>query len=360
MIQFEKRPEPSRRVLIAVPFVAVILSVIGSSLFLLLIGRNPGAAMYSFFIAPFESFYSITEIAMKFGPLLLIAQALAVGFRAKVWNIGAEGQMIVGAIAASALPVFYSDSTSPLMLPAMILCGIAGGMAWAAIAAILRTRFNASEILVTLMLNSVAIQLLYYLVLGPWKDPMGFNFPQSVMFPEAALFPVLFPGMRLNLSIFLPLIFTVVIWVVMQRRFEGYKLVVSGLAPEAAAYAGFNSRAAIWFSLLLAGGAAGLAGMSEVAGPIGQLQRSITSGYGYSAIIVAYLGALHPIGICFAALLLAVISIGGDIALVSANVPIAAVRVFQGMLLVFYLAAYTFVSYRIHRPHTASRTGDTA
>lgn len=348
-IQFEKRPEPSRRALFAVPLVSVILATIGSSIFLTLIGKNAALAMYSFFIAPFESFYSITEILLKFGPLLLIAQALAVGFRAKVWNIGAEGQMIAGAIAASSLPILFNDTTSVVMLPAMILLGIVGGMVWAAIAAFLRVRFNASEILVTLMLNSVAIQLLYYLVLGPWKDPMGFNFPQSVMFQDAALFPVLFSGTRLNLSIVLPILFSVVIWVVMQRRFEGFKLIVSGMAPDAAAYAGFDGRKAIWISLLLAGGAAGLAGMSEVAGPIGMLQQSITSGYGYTAIIVAYLGALHPLGIVFAAFFLAVISIGGDIAMVSADMPISAVRVFQGMLLVFYLASYTFVHYRIHR-----------
>ncbi|QDY71074.1 ABC transporter permease [Qingshengfaniella alkalisoli] len=358
MIQFEKRDEPSRKALILVPLIAVALSIVGSSIFLTILGKPPLSAMYSFFVAPFESFYSITEILLKFGPLLLIAQALAVGFRAKVWNIGAEGQMIAGAVAASSLPILYNDSASPLMLPAMVLLGVLGGMAWAGVAALLKTRFNASEILVTLMLNSVAIQLLYYLVLGPWKDPMGFNFPQSVLFQDAALFPMLFAGARLNLSILLPLIFTVFVWILMQRRFEGFKLMVSGLAPDAASYAGFNNKRAIWFSLLLAGGAAGLAGMAEVAGPIGQLQRSITSGYGYSAIIVAYLGALHPVGIVFAAFFLAVISIGGDIALVSADIPISAVRVFQGMLLVFYLASYTFVTYRVHRARTPRTQGE--
>lgn len=354
-LEFEKRTELSRRMLIGVPLITIALSVIVSSLLLWALGKSPVLTMHSFFIAPFQSFYSITEIFLKFGPLLLIAQGLAMGFRAKVWNIGAEGQMVMGAIFASAVPVYFVDSTSPLLLPAMIVLGALGGMGWAAIAAFLRTRFNANEILVTLMLSSIALQVLYYLLLGPWKDPMGFNFPQSVMFQGEALFAPLFRGTRLNTSILIPVLFTIAIWIFMEKRFGGFRLVVGGLAPAAAGYAGFSANGAVWRSLLVAGFAAGLAGMSEIAGPIGQLQRSVTSGYGYSAIIVAYLGALNPIGIIFAAFFLSVIHIGGDIALVSADVPISAVHVFQGLLLVFYLATYTFVQYRL-RIVTAHKT----
>lgn len=346
-IKFEKRTELSRKMLIAVPVITIALSVFFCSLLLLALGKSPLLAMHSFFIAPFQTFYSITEIFLKFGPLLLIAQALAIGFRAKVWNIGAEGQMVMGAIFASAVPVYLVDSTSIFLLPAMIVMGALGGMGWAAIAAVLRTRYNASEILVTLMLSSIALQVLYYLLLGPWKDPMGFNFPQSVMFQDEALFSTLFRSARLNTSIIIPILFTIVAWIFMEKRFGGFKLVVGGLAPHAAGYAGFSANGAVWRSLLIAGFAAGLAGMSEIAGPIGQLQRSVTSGYGYTAIIVAYLGALNPIGIIFAAFFLSVIHIGGDIALVSADVPISAVHVFQGLLLVFYLATYTFVHYRL-------------
>lgn len=353
-LNFERRTEYSRSAMIAVPFITIGLSIILSSVLLLILGKSVPITLYSFFIAPFESFYSITEILLKFGPLLLIAQALAVGFRAKVWNIGAEGQMIMGAILASSVPVYFVDSTSIFLLPSMIVLGAAGGMGWAAIAAFLRTRFNANEILVTLMLTSIALQILYYLLLGPWKDPMGFNFPQTVLFQDEALFPPIFSGTRLNYSIIIPVLFTIVVWIFMEKRFGGFQLVVGGLAPKAATYAGFSAKGAVWRSLLLAGFAAGLAGMSEVAGPIAQLQRSITSGYGYSAIIVAYLGALHPIGIIFAAFFLAVIQIGGDIALVSAEVPISAVHVFQGLLLVTYLAAYTFVNYRLKPSHTHS------
>ena len=277
-IKFEKRDELSKPMLVAVPVITIVLSVIVSSLLLLALGKSPLLTMQSFFIAPFQTFYSLTEIFLKFGPLLLIAQALAIGFRARVWNIGADGQMIMGAIAASAVPVYLVDSTSVWMLPAMIVLGALGGMGWAAIAAFLRVRFNANEILVTLMLTSIALQFLYYLLLGPWKDPMGFNFPQSVMFQDEALFGTLFSGARLNTSIVIPILFTIAIWVFMQKRFGGFKLEVGGLAPMAAGYAGFSARRAVWISLLVAGMAAGLAGMSEIAGPIGQLQRSITSG----------------------------------------------------------------------------------
>ena len=352
LFQFEKRNSASKALIFATPFIAIAVTVLLSSAMLLIQRKSLQTTFYAFFIEPFESTYAISEIFLKFGPLLLIAQALAIGFRAKIWNIGAEGQMIMGAVLASSIPVYFTDSQSIFLLPAMIILGALGGMAWAAIAAFLKVRFNANEILVTLMLSSVALQILYYLLLGPWKDPMGFNFPQTVMFQDAALFPPIIFGFRLNYSLIIPLIFTIFVWIYMERRFGGFQLVVGGLAPNAARYAGYSSSGAVWKSLLIAGFAAGIAGMSEVAGPIGQLQRSVTSGYGYSAIIVAYLGGLHPVGIFFAAFFLSVIHIGGDYALVTADLPISSVHIFQGLLLVTYLASYTFVNYRFRSRKT--------
>lgn len=345
--EFERRPETSKKAIFVVPFITIFLTLLISSIMLFLQGHSLSLTFYAFFIEPFENTYAITEVFLKFGPLLLIAQALAIGFRAKIWNIGAEGQMIMGAVCAASVPVYFVDSTSLFLLPTMIILGALGGMFWAALAAFLRVKFNANEILVTLMLTSVATQFLYYLLLGPWKDPMGFNFPQTVMFQNEALFPTLVSGTRLNYSIFIPIMFTIAVYIFMEKRFGGFKLVVGGLAPQAASYAGFSAKGAVWKSLLIAGFAAGIAGMSEIAGPIGQLQRSVTSGYGYSAIIVAYLGGLHPIGIIFAAFFLATIHIGGDMALVTASLPISSVHIFQGMLLVLYLASYTFVNYRL-------------
>lgn len=346
-IQLEKRPEPSKRALLLAPFLAVAAAVIGLALVLSVLGKPAGPALHAYFLSPFSSFSTFGEVLLKFGPLLLIAQGLAIGFRSQVWNIGAEGQMIIGAVFASSLPILWNESESALILPAMVLLGVTGGALWAGIAAFLRVRFNASEILVTLMMNAIALQILFYLVLGPWKDPMGFNFPQSVLFQDAALFPVIIAGTRVNLSLIFPLIFTLLAWLLVSRSYEGFRLNVSGEAPDAARYAGFSGSRAVWLSLIIGGGAAGLAGMAEVAGPIGQLQRSITSGYGYSAIIVAFLGGLNPFGIALAAFLLAVVQIGGSTAMVAADVPYSAVRVFQGLLLVFSLIAFSFVTYRI-------------
>lgn len=232
------------------------------------------------------------------------------------------------------------------MWPTMLVLGALGGACWASITAFWRVRFNANEILVSLMLSLVALQLLNYLLVGPWKDPDGFNFPQSVMFQFDALVPTLFSGTRVNVSLLITLVLSLVAWLYMQRSFQGYKLQVGGLAPRAASYAGFSESRAIWLALLIGGSGAGLAGAAEVAGPLGQLQRSISTGYGYAAIIVAYLGGLHPIGIIFSALLMAALYIGGDNAMVSANLPIAAVRVFLGSVLLSYLVSVAFVRYR--------------
>ena len=229
----------------------------------------------------------------------------------------------------------------------MILAGMAGGMFWAGIAAYLRVRFNANEILVTFMLSSVALQILYYLVIGPLKNPSGFNFPQSMPFGDAALFGIILEGTRANASLLIGLAATVLAFVFMHHSLPGYKLMVSGFTPRAARYAGFAESQAVWLGLLIGGAAAGLAGVGEVAGPIGQLQRTISPGYGFAGIIVAFLGGLHPIGICFAALFMAVLYVGGDMALITVGIPKAATTIFQGMLLVFYLASYLFVYYRI-------------
>ncbi len=346
-LAFVRRERASTLAMIAAPVIAFILSILASLVLFIVLGKPAGQALYSLLLEPFLTWYAFSEVLLKMTPLLLIAQGLAIGFRANVFNIGAEGQLIIGAIAASALPVWFPEGDSIFMLPAMIVLGALGGMVWAGLAAGLRSRFNANEILVTLMLTLIATQVLNYLLLGPWKDPHGFNFPQSVMFPDAALLPVLLPGTRVNISLVGALIFSALAYILMRHRFSGFQLLVGGLAPKAAGYAGFSEKRAIWLSLLIGGLAAGLAGAGEVTGPLGQLQRSVSVGYGYSAIIVAYLGGLNPIGIVVSAFLMSVIYIGGDNAMVSANLPIAAVWVFQGLLLVFYLAGLTFIRQRI-------------
>jgi ABC-type uncharacterized transport system permease subunit len=343
------RERASRPMMLAAPFIALGLTCLASLILFAALGKPAGAALHALLLKPFLSWYSFTEVLLKMAPLLIIAQGLAIGFRANVFNIGAEGQFIIGAICASALPVWYPMGGVPFMWPLMIVMGALGGMAYALVAAGLRTRFGASEILVTLMMSLIAIQILNYLLLGPWKDPMGFNFPQSVMFPLDAILPTLFAGARTNVSLYFALVASVLAWVMMRHHFQGYQLQVGGMAPRAATYAGFDKRRAVWISLAVGGLAAGIAGASEVAGPMGQLQRSVASGYGYAAIIVAYVGGLNPIGIVASAFLISVVYIGGDAATVSAGLPVAATEVFQGMLLVFYLICLTFIRYRIEQ-----------
>ena len=349
MCKIVRRGRASRLAMVMVPFAALGMSVIASLVLFALYGKSPALALHALLLEPFLSWQSFSEVLLKMTPLLPIAQGLAIGFRANVFDIGAEGQYVMGAIAASALPVYFPKGDSMLMLPAMPLLGAMGGMLWASIAAGLRTRFNTNEILVTLMLmlSLIAIQVLNYLLLGPWKDPKGFNFPQSVMFPDATMLPTLIPGTRVSVALLLAGLVTVLAFVMMRYSFSGYKLLLGGLAPRADSYAGFSEKRAVWISLLIGGCAAGLAGACEVSGPLGQLQRSIPVGYGYAAIIAAYLGGLNPLGILASAFLMSVIYIGGDNAMVSADLPIAAVRVFQGMLLVFYLAGFTFIRYRL-------------
>ena len=335
--------------MIIVPLLAILLTLVCGTILLSLIGRSPSAVVHAFFIQPLSSRNGIGEILLKAGPLILIAQGLAIGYRANVWNIGAEGQLTVGAIAGAALAIRFETSNSPFLLPAMMVAGAAAGAAWAGIAAFLRVRFSASEILTSFMLSSIAIQLLYYLVTGPLRDPMGMNFPQSIVFGNAALFGVLIPGTRANTSLLMGLAATALAWFFMARTIHGFRLIVGGLAPDAARYAGYSASRSVWISLLIGGACAGLAGVGEVAGPLGMLQRSLSPGYGYAAIIVAFLGGLNPLGILFAGLLLALIYVGGDFAVVTAGVPNASATILQGMLLVFYLACSLLFTHRIVR-----------
>jgi len=349
MVKFtlEPRKEQSLLAPIVVTTLALLLTMLGGTILFMIYGVPPLKGLRAIFIEPLLSTYGIGEVLLKMAPLLLVAQGLAIGFRAGVWNIGAEGQLILGAIAASAVAIYFDGSTSIFLLPGMILAGMFAGIAWASIAAFLRTAFNANEILVTFMLTSVALQLLYYLVTGPMRDPMGFNFPQSITFGYHAMFPILIEGTRFNASIFMGIFATVGCWLFVKRSLVGYKLSVGGLAPRAAIYAGFSQKGAVWLALLIGGGAAGLAGVGEVSGPLGMLQRNVSPGYGYAAIIVAMLGGLNPIGIVFSSALMALIYVGGDFARLSVQLPNAVTGIFQGMLLTFYLGCSLLLTSRI-------------
>ena len=351
-LKFEQRTEPSVLMRYLSPLIAVGLMLASGMLLFLVLGKSPIAGFKIFFLNPIKDVYGVSELLLKATPLMLCAVGLSVGFRANVWNIGAEGQLLIGALAAGGVALAFPESHSPFLLPGMIVAGAVGGMLWAAIPAWLRTRFNANEILTSLMLVYVAQLMLSWLVHGPWMDPEGFNFPQTKLFQPHALLPILVPGTRVNAALFLAVGALIAGWVFMNRSFMGYQMKVAGQAENAGRYAGFSARRAIWLGMLVGGGMAGIAGMSEVAGPVGQITEHISPGYGFAAMIVAFVGRLNPIGIFFSSLLLALLYMGGEQAQQYLALPYSISNVFQGMLLFFLLASDVFINFR---PRLAGR-----
>jgi simple sugar transport system permease protein len=347
MIRLEPRLAPSRLAGWASPLLAALATLAVGYVLFSALGKDPWQAFHVFFVKPVETRYGVGELLLKAGPLMLCATGLAIGYRANVWNIGAEGQLTMGAICGGGVALAFVDSTSPLLLPAMLVAGALGGMAWAAIPALLRTRFNANEILVSLMLVYVAGHLLSFLVHGPWRDPEGFNFPQSRMFGDAALLPNLVAETRLNAGFVLALAAVAIGWTFISRSYTGFQMRVAGLAPAAANYAGISPNRTVWIGMLVGGACAGIAGVNEVAGPLGQLQPTASPGYGFAAIIVAFVGRLHPVGILFASLLMSLLYLGGESAQMTLALPSAVTGLFQGMLLFFLLASDVLINFRL-------------
>lgn len=347
MLKIEPRPQPSRQMAYLSPLIAVGLTLVTGVIFSVMVGLNPLSAFHAFFISPIDDLYGLGELGVKAAPLMLIAVGLAIGFRSNVWNIGAEGQLTFGAICGGGLALYFYEVESVWVLPIMIVGGAIGGMLWASIPAFLRTRFNTNEILVSLMLNYVAILLLSFLVHDPWRDPEGFNFPESRLFSDSALLPVVLEGTRLHLGMIIALVAVALGWIFVRKSFIGYQMQVAGLADLAALYAGFRRKRMVWIGLLVGGGAAGIAGLCEVAGPIGQLLPSVSPGYGYAAIIVAFVGRLHPVGILLASLLMSLLYLGGESAQMDLGLPSAITGVFQGVLLFYLLAADLFINFRL-------------
>jgi len=347
MIHLQRRASPSKLMGYMAPFIALLLTLAAGFVLFLLLGVPVGEAFRAYFITPISDLYGLAELGVKAAPLIMIAVALSLGFRAGVWNIGAEGQFILGGICGGAVALHFYEVEAAYVLPLMCLAGIAGGMLWAAIPALLRTTVNANEILTSLMLTYVAALFLSFLVHGPMRDPDGFNFPESRLFHDAALLPTIIDGTRLHIGALVAIFIAVCAWVLLSRTLLGFALRVNGTAPRAAKHAGFGQGKLVWFSLLFAGAVAGLAGLFEVAGPIGQLNSTISPGYGFTAIIVAFLGRLHPVGVVFAGLIMALSYLGGESAQITLNMPLAVTGVFQGMLLFFLLAADVLINYRI-------------
>ena len=350
------RSQPSKAMVYLSPVLALLLTLFSGYLMFTLMGIDGVDALYTFFILPVSDSYGVSELLVKAIPLILIGVGLSIGFKANVWNIGAEGQLVMGAVAAGGVALLAYESESIWVLPLMILAGIAGGLFWSAIPAWLKTRYNANEILTSLMLTYVAGLFLSFLVHGPWRDPEGFNFPESRLFSESALLPVILDGTRLHIGLIIALLVVATIWILLSRTLIGFQIKVVGSAPRAARFAGFKEKNLVWFSLLLGGGLAGLAGMIEVSGPIGQLVPSVSPGYGFTAIIVAFVGRLHPGGVTVAGLLLALSYLGGETLQIELGLPQAVTGVFQGMLLFFLLACDVLIKFRISIKKPSNKT----
>ena len=355
MWRLEPRPAPSRAWTWGSPLLALSITVLIGVMLFVVLGKDPVRGLSAFFWEPVKSAYALGELSIKATPLLLIALGLAVCFRSNVWNIGAEGQFIIGAVAAGGVALLADQHTGRWIVGAVLLAGVLGGMAWAAITAFLRDRFNAGEILVSLMLVYVAIQLLGYLVYGPWKDPAGYNFPQTRGFEAVAQIPRLLAGSRAHIGVLIALGGAALLWVYLFRTRGGFAQQVGGLAPAAARYAGFSTRRALWTALLTSGALAGVAGAFEVTGPMGQLTPYVSNNYGFTAIIVAFVGRLHPLGCVFGSLLLSTFLIGGELAQSRVGLPSALSGVFQGVLLFSLLACDTLIHYRLRWASRAPR-----
>ncbi|MBX2878974.1 MAG: ABC transporter permease [Granulosicoccus sp.] len=329
------------------PVIALGITLIAGMLLFAFLDVSAFSALHAFFVEPVSSLYGLAELGVKAAPLIMMGVALSIGFRAQVWNIGAEGQLTLGAIAGAGVALALYEVDAWYVLPLMTFAGIAGGMAWAMIPAFLKTRFNVNEILTSLMLSYVAVLLLAWLVAGPMRDPDGFNFPESRLFHEAALLPKIVDGTRLHIGALVSLGVVIAGWFLLFKTLLGFALRVNGSAPRAGGYAGFDQTRLVWIAMLLGGASAGLAGLFEVAGPIGQLVPSISPGYGFTAIIVAFLGRLHPVGVLFAGLIIALSYLGGESAQITLNLPLAVTGVFQGMLLFFLLATDVLIHYSV-------------
>jgi len=367
MIRLVPRPQPSRLWAALSPVFAILAMLLAAALVLAAMGREVAPALYVYFAQPLHEawlylirpderamwIYTPTEVLVKAIPLALIGAGLTICFRANVWNIGAAGQYTLGAIASGWVALHAAETALWPHLPGWgwlvvyLLAGVLGGMVWAAIPALLRTRFNANEILVSLMLAYVAGYLLDFLVRGPWQDPAGRGFPESPEYQTPFLMPVLVETTRLHLGLILALAAAALLTLMLSRTLRGFRVLVIGAAPRAGAFAGFSQAGTVWFVLLVSGGLAGLAGAVETASTIQQLQPDISAEYGFIAIIAAFLGRLNPLGACLGALVLGITYIGGENAQIFLKLPKNVAGLFQGMLLFFLLAADVLIRYRV-------------
>jgi len=358
--RLEKRREPSKLMSYATPVAAVVLTMILGAIIFSVIGYDGIGAVREIFLTPLTNAYKWQDLGVKAAPLIIIGVGLSIAYRANVWNIGAEGQYIIGGLSGTGIALLTWGMTGWWILPLMVLAGMLGGMAYASIPALLKTRLNVNEILTSLMLTYASVQLIYYLIRAPWKDPMGMGFPQTRLFSEAARLPTIIPGTIVHLGVPIAVVVGLIAWFVMSKSVFGYRMRVVGAAPHAARYGGFSENKTIWLAMLVSGGLAGLAGVLEVAGPFQRMVPGFPTNYGFTAIIVAFLGRLNPLGVIVAGVVLAITFVGGEVAQTTIGLPNAATGIFQAMMLFFLLAGDILIKYRLRRVVPQAATAGTA
>ena len=346
-LRLEKRSQPSQLLRVVTPIAAVLLTMVLGAIVFTLLGYDGVGAVREIFISPLVNSYKWQDLAVKAAPLIIIAVGLAISYRANVWNIGAEGQYIIGAVVGTGVGLATNSMTGWWIMPLMMLAGAAGGAAYAGVPALLRVRFRVNEILTTLMLTYVSVYVLNYLVFGPWKSPTSMGQPQTVMFSADQSLPYIIPGTIVQLNAPIAIVVALVAWLLFSRFVFGFQIRVVGAAPHAARYGGFSADRTVWLALLISGGLAGFAGVLEAMGPFGRLVPQFPTNYGFTAIIVAFLGRLHPIGVILAGLIVALSFVGGEMAQISIKLPFAAVGIFQAMMLFLLLASDLLVRYRL-------------
>ena len=346
-LRVERRALPSPWASAAAPVLALAAALLAGAVMLAIAGLNPLTAYVDLVSDPFGSVFGWTETIVKTIPLILTGLAVLLPARMRLWNIGAEGQLQCGAIAATWVAVWTPLGHSPVAIPALLLAGMAAGALWCLIPAILRAYLSVNETITTLLMNYIALLLVDYLIYGPWQDPAGRGFPLSAPFPPAAKLPLLIPGTRVHLGLVLALAAVAATAFVLNRTRWGLEIRIIGDNPRAARYAGISLVRNIVLVMGVAGALAGLAGASEVSAIAGRLERGISPGYGYTAILVAWLARLSPLAIVLVALLLGALFVGGDGLQISLGLPIAVVYMLQGLIFFFVLASETLATYRL-------------
>ena len=360
MISMTPRKDISLQRTLVTPVASIMMTLCVGAIIFSVLGYDPLASLYQFFIAPLSRFDQLADLFVKACPLIITATGLVFCYRANVWNIGAEGQIVIGAVCAGGVALFMPDLLDFLLMPVMILAAMVGGMAWALIPGVLKVRFNTNEILVSLMLTYVAALFIDWLVRGPWRDPQSFGFPLTRSYDEAALIQLVdVPGIgtlgQLHWGVVAALLLAFVASFVMSRTLFGFQVKVMGDAPRAGAFSGFSGARTTIGVLCISGACAGVAGMVEVSANMGQLQPEVSFGYGFTAIIVAFLARLNPLGVIAAGMVIALAELGGDSVQMTLGMPKVVTGVFKGILLFMLLAGETFNRYQIRLSWPAPR-----